>query len=419
MKLSSCLSALALCIFGTSIGAAQPTVTTTASPWPVNKPLILTACGGPKTFNVTFYVGTSPSNVFGTPLATVSKPPGEAASYTWTPTSEGTFYLGAETDGQTYCGPNPGPITTQVIIGPPYYGFYDSSSPAFPDVTSTITSFANTAWINCSSVSDCASRLQEAQAYNMHVVVDFPSPCLLGSPNCPPITVATWETNWRNNWQSYVNTFMPYVNNGTIVAFYPYDEPFGGTWAAGNNASDTTSYLNFVAQTIKQTFSTTKVAMVFTGANTFTYLQHGQNVIPSSYDWIGIDLYECWSLCPNGGGGPITGSYTWFLQTLESHLYSGQRVILLPATAIYYGGTLAQFRALPSSNWSGYVSMVNNIFTLSETDNHVVGVFGFLYQNYYQGGSPTSPQVWVGASDPSMAAMLTAVTNFGKNVEKR
>jgi len=78
--------------------------------------------------------------------------------------------------------------------------------------------------------------------------------------------------------------------------------------------------------------------MVFTGANTFTYLVHGQNVIPSSYDWIGIDIYECWTGCQDTNK-TLSESYSWYVQNLEANLYSGQKVILLPATAVYTPGT--------------------------------------------------------------------------------
>ena len=157
--------------------------------------------------------------------------------------------------------------------------------------------------------------------------------------------------------------------------------------------------------------------MVFTGANTFTYLVHGQNVIPSSYDWIGIDIYECWTGCQDTNK-TLSESYSWYVQNLEANLYSGQKVILLPATAVYTPGTYAQFETNPPSNLSQYVTIVQNILDLAGTDSHVVGVFGFLYQTYYQNG-PNNPQVWVGCNDPRMASMLNVVTAFGKNVEKR
>jgi hypothetical protein len=414
--LSSCLSALILYVCGAGISLAQPTVTTTASPWRVGTPLTLSACGGPKTFQVSFYVGTTPSNVFaGNPIATVNKPPGTPATYNWTPTQEGEFYLGAETNGgQTYCGPNPGLVTTQwILAAPSYFGFYDSSdSFGDPDETPATSSFANTTWISCTSPADCHNRLQEAQNYNMHAVVeDFSSPGL-PAPGSSSTTVQNWLTSYTSNWQSYTSVFSPYVANGTIAAFFPYDEPFGVGWSSGNNASTTTTYLASAGSVIKQSFPSAKVGTFFSGTLTFTYLTHGQNVIPSNFDWIGIDIYSCWYTCSSNG---LSEPYTWYVQTLEANLYSGQKVILLPASAYNYGGTLAQFHANPPSDIYTQVTYSQNILDLAGTDPHVIGVFGFLYQTI----NPNGPSVWVGTSDLDMGRMLAIFEEFGQDVEKR
>lgn len=419
-RLSVYLSALTLCIFGTNVGTAQPTVTTTGSPWAVDSPLTLTACSGPKTFQVTFYASNSPSTVYNNPIATVTKPPGEPASYNWTPTKEGEFYLGAETNGgQTYCGPNPGPVVTQwILAAPSYFGFYNSSAPFFTpnDVTSAISGFANTVWISCYTPADCNTRLQTAQTYKMHAVVESfaPSTLQLPPPGSSPAAVQTWLNSFTSNWQSYVSVFSPFVSNKTIVAFFPYDEPIGGEWLAGNNASTTTSYLVSAGSVIKKSFPSAKVGMFFTGAETFTYLVHGQNVIPANFDWIGIDIYGCWYTCRDSSG-TLSNSYTWYVQTLEANLSSSQEVILVPASAYNYGGTLAQFRANPPSDLYTQVSYSQNILDLAGTDSHVIGTFGFTYQTFY----PPGGGVWVGASDQSMTGMLNIFKEFGQNVEKR
>jgi hypothetical protein len=308
MKLPSrlifCLKLVVFLIPVLGVASAQITVRTVASPSGVGEPLVITAtCGGPHIAHINFYAGTSPSNVYsGSPIAqNIPTAPG-SASYTWRPTQPGTYYLGATAAETQYCGSNPAPPVAQLIAtAPSYFGFYDSNSPGagsgFTDETPAISGFANTTWIGCSSPSACTTSLQEAQKYNMHAVVALAGPAL-PAPGSSSTAVQTWLTSWKSYWQSYTSAFSPYVANGTLVAFYPYDEPIGGEWSAGNLASDTTSYLNSVASVIKQTFPATKVAMVFTGANTFTYLAHGQNVIPSSYDWIGIDIYECWTGVP-------------------------------------------------------------------------------------------------------------------------
>ena len=413
-RLLFCLSYLTLPIFGHGLATAQQPllISTNASPVAVGTPIIITVGGcGSQAANITLYAD---GGVIATNLL---KPAGGFAKYTWTAPREGLYNLTATAQNFS-CGPNPSPVFSQwVLEAPSYFGFYDSSSPGFPDETPTISSFANTTWIGCSSPTDCNTRLQEAQTYKMHAVVAFASPGL-PVPGSSSTAVQTWLSLWKSNWQTYTSTFAPYVSNGTIAAFYPYDEPIGGEWSAGNKTSDTTSYLNSVATTIKQTFPSAKVAMVFTGANTFTYLVHGQNVIPSSYDWIGIDIYECWTVCQDANK-TLSESYSWYVQNLEANLYSGQKVILLPATAVYTPGTYAQFEANPPlSDINTDAGIVQDILDLAGADNHVVGVFGFLYQTYYQNGS-ANPKVWVGCSDPKMTSMLNVMTEFGKNVEKR
>lgn len=404
---------MTLPIFGYGIAAAQLSIATNASPVAAGTPVTISVGGcGPKTAHITFYIngGVVASNVF--------KPAGGYATYTWTPSQDGSYALYATAQEIASCGSNPSPTLTQWILdAPSYFGFYDSSNPGWADVTSTISGFTNTAWISCYTPSDCNTRLQEAQNYKMHAVVETFSSPSLPAPGSSSAAVQTWLNNFKTNWQSYASVFSPFVANGTLVAFWPYDEPIGGEWLAGNNASDTTSYLSSAATVIKQSFPSSKVGMFFTGAETFTYLVHGQNVIPSNFDWIGVDIYECWSTCKDSSG-TLSYPYSWYVQNLESNLHSGQKVILAPATAVYTPGTYAQFEANPPSNLSTYVTQVQDILDLAGTDSHVIGVFGFLYQTYYQNG-PNNPQVWVGCSDPRMTNMLNVVTEFGKNVEKR
>jgi len=210
------------------------------------------------------------------------------------------------------------------------------------------------------------------------------------------------------------------VTNGTIAAFYPYDEPFGYEWTSGNQAAETTAELNFVGGLIHKTFSGSKVATTLTGPDTFTYFTHGQNIIPSSFDWIGIDIYGCWSSCTDTRN-VLTEPYTWYVSTLEANLSAGQKVMLLPGTSIFYGGTYAQWKAnVTAAQWQPFVtsnaSYVQDILNLSVTDYaHIVGDFGYQYQTY----NVPNNTVWIGAIDPSMTSILDVLTNYGTNIMRR
>jgi hypothetical protein len=313
-----------------------------------------------------------------------------------------------------------------IAQAPAYFGFYDSNSPGFPDETVATSKIANTVWLGCVNPSACTSALQEARANHMYAIVAFDGgsgrPGLL-PPGYTAAQLESWKTSWTAFWSKYLSTVGPYVANGTIAAFYPYDEPFSKEWTAGNQDSQTTGELDFAADVIHGTFKGSKVAMTLTGANTFTYLTHGQNILPSHFDWIGIDLYGCWRYCSDNDK-VLTEPYTWYVSTLEKNLYRNQKLILLPGTAVFRRGPYEEFEAgyaaKPDPGWDDEVRSqaqnVQNILSLSLTDHaHIVGEFGFLYQTY----KVSQNAQWVGAADPTMKPMLNVVSAFGKNVMKR
>jgi hypothetical protein len=301
-----------------------------------------------------------------------------------------------------------------------YFGFFAGSSPGLPDEMEATSTFANTIFITCFRPDECDARLQEAQHFNLHAVVSFipggNQPYNLPPPGSSTSTVQAWQTAFTNYWSSFTSVFSPYVANGTIAAFYPYDEPFGAEWSAGNNAMTTTSYLNTVASIIKNTFPNTKVAMVFTGTLTFTYLKNAENIIPQNYDWIGIDIYNCWTGCQDPQG-QLNQNYSWYVQELEQNLYPNQKVILLPGTAIYVGESYTAFQG-NQNGWPGEVQLqtgyVQDILGIAATDSHVVGVFGFLYQALFVNASLSAGTTWIGADDPTMTPMMNALVNFGQ-----
>jgi hypothetical protein len=412
--------------------------TVTPNPAASGVPLTIseTYCGGPKTLQISFYYGTSNQNPLKTLIGTVNKPAGGYASIQWTPPAPGTYYLEAVSSNSTYCPATSGILTQVVGDAPQFFGFYDSNAssldnPSFPDETAATSTFANTVWIACYSPAACSTALQEAQQDNMHAIVAFFNDPGLLAPGYTAAQLQSWESSWTTNWKTYTSVFSPYVNNGTIAAFYPYDEPFTykpsslNEWTSGNQAAETTAELNYAASVIHgkiagvDGFSGSKVATTLTSAETFTFFTHNQNIIPSNVDWIGIDIYGCWSSCSDSSGS-LTEPYSWYVSTLEAQLSSTQRVILLPGTAIYYGlGTYQYWQAnVPASEWQPEVSsnaaIVQDILNLGITDTHIIGEFGFVYQTLYG-----AADVWIGADDPSMTTMLNVLTKFGKDIMNR
>ena len=304
---------------------------------------------------------------------------------------------------------------------PTYFGFYDSDyDPPFPDETAATSTFANTVWIGCTTPAACSTALQEAQADHMYAIVAFFSPPALLAPGYTAAAFKSWTNAWDANWNNYLSIFKTYSTNGTIAAFYPYDEPFASEWTSGNQAAATTAELNYAGSSIHGTISGSKVATTLTGANTFTYFTHGQNIIPLDLDWIGIDIYSCWSSCSDMNN-VLTEPYTWYFSTLEANLSANQKIMLLPASSIYHNSTYQEWQAdVPASEWQPIVTsnaaIVQNILNLGVADyTHVIGEFGFMYQTWNVPGN----QVWIGADDPSMTTMLNVLTNFGENIMNR
>jgi hypothetical protein len=305
---------------------------------------------------------------------------------------------------------------------PAYFGFYNSSTPGFPDEMLATSSFANTTWLSCLTAAECTARLAEAKYFNMHAMVAVPWP----QGVAPTAPAGALEAAWAANWATYTSLFAPYVADGTIVAFYPWDEPFSQVYPDTAGAAVRTGELNFIASTIKKSFPTAKVALVFTASLTFSFLVHNVNIIPANFDWIGIDIYQCFASCTNNDtvnpANNFTQPYQWYVTELEKYLTPNQRVMLLPGTAIYYGNTYAVFETLPPSAWqpyvTGYTADVQGILNIAAHDPRVVGVFGFLFQSYYDNGI-ANPGFHVGANDPTMTTMMNALVSYGHSVVNR
>jgi hypothetical protein len=290
-----------------------------------------------------------------------------------------------------------GHVTAFAPHAPAYFGFYDSAATfEFVDATPTVQSFSNTSWVFGPTLASDVALLQEAQSSNMGAMLSVQTTFFAGANLLPP-------SQYEANWTAMAAQVAPYVNNGTIVAFYPFDEPYLAASNSGLTYAQMQSQLETVGSTIKASFPNAKITMLFT-INDFATLAQ-QNIIPTNYDWISFDCYGSWTTCGSH-------SIPWYLGEIEAHLQAGQRVLLFPDTSIF----------VPVSATLGYdtywINADNgrllNYFQLAQTDPNVIGMFGFLYQNYVTGSD-----VWLGAADPYMAPVLTTWQSFGSGVMGR
>jgi hypothetical protein len=138
--------------------------------------------------------------------------------------------------------------------------------------------------IHGSSDADDLFRIREAKLLGMHVVLDVGRSFFSG---------VTLDPSYKSKWSAYAQQIAPYVDDGTIVAFYPIDEPYGAAFNGTISYGQMLSQLDTVGTTVKASFPTAKLAMVFT-VNDFPTLAKS-NIIPHSFDSIGFDCYGSWS----------------------------------------------------------------------------------------------------------------------------
>ena len=105
-----------------------------------------------------------------------------------------------------------------------------------------------------------------------------------------------------------------------MAAFYPLDEPFHNGHAAGRTQAEMKRNLETIISTIKQRFPQTPTAVIF-AAPTIKGA-YGAFVIPTGYDWLGVDCYGDFDRCGDG-----SQSVPWYFDRIRDKLNPAQRMI--------------------------------------------------------------------------------------------
>lgn len=136
-----------------------------------------------------------------------------------------------------------------------YFGFYASAMEGLPDVTAEIAPFSNISWI---ARGEELPKIEEAKRYHLNVVLDVMKYFFDHQFHVRSDAEAAWN--------AFAATIAPYVQDGTIVAFYPIDEPFGGKLTrSGLRKNQMRDQLELVGSMIKRTFPGVAIATILGG----------------------------------------------------------------------------------------------------------------------------------------------------------
>ena len=230
---------------------------------------------------------------------------------------------------------------------------------------------------------DLVARIKEATEVGMHVIVNAPNEFFRFANGT--ISLAA---DYQIRWNALAATIKPYVDDGTIVGFYPLDEPY---WEASNfkasNVDNTKEEIRNAIELVNRTIKTTfpqAITMVIFSAYEVERINDGSLQIPAGYDWLGFDCY----------GGFRTGcdghSIPWFLNVLKTKLTARQHLILVPGA--FLSG---------SNSEKGQNALIATIdqYTALAKDASVIGIFPFAYQPY-----PGAPPATFFAKDLPLVA---------------
>ncbi|MCX2862266.1 discoidin domain-containing protein [Paucibacter sp. PLA-PC-4] len=248
---------------------------------------------------------------------------------------------------------------------PAYFGYYGSSMSPFTNVTGLIASHGNTTWIRGTSTSDDVARLQDAQFKGMKAVLDVERVFFNAD--------YTLRSDASTQWNTYVSSIGAYA--GDIVAYYPLDEPYFKGRTKGISEALMKSQLTQVANIVKGSFPTAKLAMTFMAQD--MPLLASTNLIPANFDWLGFYCYGSWQEC---GGRSIPAQY----KHISDYLTSSQRLFLIGDSNVrrncnYQTCTPAVPTAAEDDLLASRMTAYGGFASLNPK---VIGVFNFIYQSF-------------------------------------
>ncbi|MEY4617603.1 MAG: hypothetical protein RJB66_2563 [Pseudomonadota bacterium] len=257
-------------------------------------------------------------------------------------------------------------LSTRQVVAPhiKYFGFYASAMDGLEDVSQKIAGFSNISWIASASGQELA-RIENAKKHNLKAVIDVQKVFFDEEFNLLP--------DHQDRWNAFAPTMKPYVDDGTIVAFYPIDEPFNKKRSAGQNKQERVLTLERIGGVIKTTFPNVPIALILGGDQWDGY------IVPHNFDWIGFDVYDCWENC---GGHSVPEIYGKLKTKLRN---PNQRIILVPDTWKWSLGDPDEVEELKM------IQLFNKYVELANAQSRVIGMINFIYQDLPQRNSAGAP----------------------------
>lgn len=224
-------------------------------------------------------------------------------------------YLSQKFDSSTAVLPT---IKSKQSTNPRYFGYYWVSN---SEITST-KSYTNCSFVDNTWISAIPNTSQDDM--DTLIANDLASLAFFKSSGIKAIIhvsgifyiniltkTAYDSTTYTNNWNTYYNAILSYINDGTVIAFY-LDEPSNAQLSAVGG-------LNVIKQTnpALQTF-------IVLYASAVIGIRDGTYTIPDSIDWIGFDEYCVWYANECFGGVSIPDKVK-----ILSTAYPGKKIFLI------------------------------------------------------------------------------------------
>lgn len=260
-----------------------------------------------------------------------------------------------------------GLVVSQVTFAalPKYFGFYLGE-----ENMNELAPYSNLVWVTDGGPeANVVSQIQRAKKLNVKVILN------LDNHFFPAYGNFRLRPDYQKAWDNFAAQIAPYVLDGTIAAFYPLDEPYQQAPKAGYTDAQMLNALNIAGNTIHRTFPATPIAVITTTMSVYA----PQNLIPSTFDWIGVDEYGpklegCWEKCTNNLSVPQ------IYERLGALLYPHQYRFLVPFAWKYKSAPNAadeRFR----------IDLANKYFELGQTTPRTIGLIPFIYQNFGSGNN--------------------------------
>jgi hypothetical protein len=285
-----------------------------------------------------------------------------------------------------------------------YYSIFSINTTAAPHNTKnnlkTLLQFSNLVWIDETVPGGVPAQLALVKAAGKKAILSFNYFAWKGS--APNVTL---RSNWLSTFKNvYAPLYAGYAD--TVVAFYPYDEPFPSISAGGQLAT-------FIAG-VKSVFPNWKAAVFFSADsvnghqinNTQVGGNAQPNTIPTGYDWVGVDCYAWFNSCQGQITPPAPMSIPDYNATLKA-MSSNPRLEFIVAPIGFYDATQA------SANEQNVIDDDNKYFAYAmQSGSHVVGIFPFNYESFAGGTSGLE------AGIQDMPDVLANIESFGNQMDR-